>query len=1150
MGIQDRSKEKLLEELKELKQENMESSSVLKRHSKDFWLNRAVLVCAYSTIIIGLVVLSGWYLGLIEIISLGQMYVPMAEEAALLFILTGIALDLIRRNTQNKFWHYFLICSSGLIGIVTLLALIDFGTSYRWDLSNFIGQSDAFKLRILTGKMSPVTAICFLFVSIAILLLRTKARKYSIIFSSFVLFVGYTIVVGYSYGVPFLYSGSTIPMAWLTAIAFIVSSTGLLLAAGKETAPVSYFMEDSTRARLMRSILPVIFLSMFIHDFIDAYTSENSSSATALSSSIVDILVLLATGFIISFISRSIGNSIDKNIFERKLAEQALQKSEKKFRNYIDYAPLGVFVTDMKGQYVEVNAAASQITGYSQEELLKMNLTELIPPDLWTIAGNHFNQTIDNENSPLEIAFLRKDGSKGYWEVNDIKLSDERILGFVADITERKLTEAKIREKDSEFRKLSSNVPGMIYQFTRKSDGTYIVPITSEGILEIFGCTPEDVRHDFSPISRVIVPEDLDRIFAAIEYSAKHLTHFSCEYRVKRDGKEMQWISARSVPEKLEDGIITWYGFNSDITDLKKTEEELLISENRYALINEVLLTQNEEKERQADQLIIANKELHIQNEEKAKRAKEINLINKELLEREFQYRNLANSGPALVWTSGTDKLCNYFNNTWLSFTGRTLEQEMGNGWTEGVHPDDIADCVKTYLTAFDQKVPFEMEYRVMHVSGEYKWIVDLGTPNYNSDGEFIGYIGNCFDIAERKITEQQLVIAKDKAEESDRLKSAFLSNMSHEIRTPMNGILGFAELLKEPGLTGDQQQDYVRIINKSGLRMLNIINDIIDISKIESGLMMVDISKSNINEQIEYIHSFFKTEVERKGMQLFYKNTLPAKEATIYTDREKFYAIFTNLVKNAIKYTDQGSIEFGYQLTDVETHGRASLQDTESILEFYVKDTGIGIHPDRHKVVFERFVQADISDSRAFQGAGLGLSIAKAYVEMLGGKIRVESESGKGSTFYFTLPYRLHSTKKNLLTNDNQAEAAKKLIKKLKILVAEDDEISQDLLSISLQPVSYELQVVTNGVEAVEACRNHPDIDLVLMDIQMPLMDGYKATREIRKFNTEIIIIAQTAFGLKGDQAMAIEAGCNDYISKPINSKQLHTLINKHFQD
>lgn len=243
----------------------------------------------------------------------------------------------------------------------------------------------------------------------------------------------------------------------------------------------------------------------------------------------------------------------------------------------------------------------------------------------------------------------------------------------------------------------------------------------------------------------------------------------------------------------------------------------------------------------------------------------------------------------------------------------------------------------------------------------------------------------------------KELLKAKEQAEESDRLKSAFLANMSHEIRTPMNGILGFSELLKKPNLTGAQQQEYIRIIERSGIRMLNIINDIVDISKIEAGLMKLDIKESNINEQIEYIYTFFKPEAEAKNIKLYIKNSLPTAEAIIKTDREKVYAILTNLVKNAIKYSEKGSIEFGYNLKPV-------INPVE--LEFYVKDTGIGIPKHKHKTIFERFIQVDEADKMARQGAGLGLSISKGYVKMLGGKIWVESEVGTGSTFFFTLPY------------------------------------------------------------------------------------------------------------------------------------------------
>jgi len=404
-----------------------------------------------------------------------------------------------------------------------------------------------------------------------------------------------------------------------------------------------------------------------------------------------------------------------------------------------------------------------------------------------------------------------------------------------------------------------------------------------------------------------------------------------------------------------------------------------------------------------------------------------------------------------------------------------------------------------------------------------------------DSEGNIIGLIGLINDITELKQTELELINAKEKAEESDKLKSAFLSNMSHEIRTPMNGILGFAELLKKPQLTGEEQQDFIRTIEMSGARMLNIINNIVDISKIESGLIKVDIKESNINEQIEFVYKFFKPEVESKGMQFSFENGLPSKEAIIKTDIEKFYAILTNLVKNAIKFTNKGSIEFGY-----EKKGK--------YLEFFVKDTGIGISQKHKDLIFERFRQGSNSLTRNYEGAGLGLSISKSYVEMLEGKIWVESEEGKSSIFYFTIPYNVVSEEKYAIKNAVSGKDKEVETKNLKILVAEDDETSYSLMSITLQKISHEVLHAKTGVEAIESCHNNPDIDLVLMDIRMPDMDGYEATRQIRQFNKDVIIIAQTAYGFSSDREKAIEAGCNDYISKPINSTLLYELIKKHF--
>jgi len=417
-------------------------------------------------------------------------------------------------------------------------------------------------------------------------------------------------------------------------------------------------------------------------------------------------------------------------------------------------------------------------------------------------------------------------------------------------------------------------------------------------------------------------------------------------------------------------------------------------------------------------------------------------------------------------------------------------------------------------------------------------WFKNWAYPIFDKNREISNVIIQHNNITESKSAEQEMLIAKEHAEESDRLKSAFLANMSHEIRTPMNGILGFAELLKEPTLSGEEKDEYIEVIEKSGVRMLNIINDIVCISKVESGQMEISLSETNINEQINYILSFFKPETMQKGIQLSVSNPLPADEATIITDKEKIYAILTNLVKNAFKFTKTGTIELG-------------CDKKGEFVEFFVKDTGLGIPEEQKDFIFERFRQGSESLNRNYEGAGLGLSISKAFVEMLGGKIWVESNFGEGSIFYFTIPYHANVKEQERSEHpisdeatENQSNAK---LSKLKILVAEDDEASQLLLKKILGTSAKEIITVRNGLEAIETCRCHKDIDFVLMDIKMPEMDGYEATRQIREFNKSIVIIAQSAYALTGDREKAIDAGCNDYIAKPFGKSALENLISKY---
>ncbi len=392
-------------------------------------------------------------------------------------------------------------------------------------------------------------------------------------------------------------------------------------------------------------------------------------------------------------------------------------------------------------------------------------------------------------------------------------------------------------------------------------------------------------------------------------------------------------------------------------------------------------------------------------------------------------------------------------------------------------------------------------------------------------------------NVTERKKVEENLNEALEKAQESDRLKSAFLANMSHEIRTPMSGILGFTNLLKKPQLSGDKKKKYIDIIEKSGKRMLSTINDIIDISRIESGQVEIVNTYFCINEILEELFIFFNQEAKAKGINLQYKSTLSNTDALITSDAHKLEGILTNLIKNGIKFTEKGSVTFGYQLKEI---------NQQQFLEFYVSDTGIGIPENRIDAIFNRFEQADIEDKMALEGSGLGLSISKSYLEMLGGSISVASKINEGSTFTFSVPYIKQNPKPKGCTI--KAKEKEAFFKNLLVIIAEDDSTNTLVFKAMLEDYFGKVLYASNGEETIELCKKHPNVDLILMDIKMPKTNGYDATRAIRKFNKEVVIIAQTAYGLSRDREKALQVGCNDYIGKPIIKDEILEIIKPYF--
>ena len=379
------------------------------------------------------------------------------------------------------------------------------------------------------------------------------------------------------------------------------------------------------------------------------------------------------------------------------------------------------------------------------------------------------------------------------------------------------------------------------------------------------------------------------------------------------------------------------------------------------------------------------------------------------------------------------------------------------------------------------------------------------------------------------RMINDELTEAKLKAEESDQLKTAFLANMSHEIRTPMNGILGFTELLKDTEITDSEKSKYLEIIQKSGERMLNIINDLIDISKIEAGQVEVTISSASINKMFDSLYEFFLPEAEKRNLTLILKKELTDNRSVIETDEVKLNQVLSNLIKNALKFTPSGQIVLGYRVN-------------KGSIIFYVQDTGIGISLEFHKKIFERFLQGGQHSENASEGSGLGLSISKAFIEMMGGNIWVESEPGKGSTFCFSLPYNnVFDHSKDEIFEPQHAD---KILSDLVILIAEDDDTSYEYLVRIFKRYRVKTLRASTGNEVVNLVNSNPEIGLILMDIKMPVMNGLDATRIIKQHRPRLPVIAQTAYAQAHDSRYAFEAGCDDYIAKPINQDHLLTKI------
>ncbi|MBI9067277.1 MAG: PAS domain S-box protein [Salinivirgaceae bacterium] len=810
---------------------------------------------------------------------------------------------------------------------------------------------------------------------------------------------------------------------------------------------------------------------------------------------------------------------------ELKIAKEKAEENEEIYRNLVQVMPDGVYKSTNDGVFVDVNPAMVSMLGYANKE-------ELMAIDIKTQLYFHVN---DRESVELQVnlkemgiyRMKKKDGSEIWVEDHGWLTLDknENIIfheGIMRDITERmsteqagKQAEEKIREKDMQFRKLSANVSDLIYQFTRRPDGTYFVPIASEGIRNIFGCTPEDVADDFTPIGRVIHPNDAARVISDIEYSAEHLTYFTCEFRVQIPGKEIQWILSRSTPEKLPDGSITWYGFNADITGRKRNEQ---IQKLIHNISNAVAISNNPE-----EFIVLVKNELET--------IIDTNNFYVAL------YDESTDSIDLLYHKDKKDKIKSFqAGKTLTKYVIKTKKSLLA---TRAVKAK-LVKSGEVELVGADSEVWLGVP---LFAKGKVSGVIALQSYEnekaYNeSDMKTLEIISHQISISlERKKAEQDLKSALVKAQESDQLKTEFLNNMSHEIRTPLNGILGFSKLLDKSNKSEQKRKQYVNIIQDSGNQLMRIIEDILEISQL--GTKQVEAIEKEIclNDLLLDLFSIFDIKAKEIKLPLYFKKGLSDKDSWILTDKSKLNKIISNLLENALKFTREGFIEFGYQ-------------QLNSSLEIYVKDTGIGIKPESQEIIFERFSQEEKGLSRNVGGLGLGLSISKENAELLGGSIKLQSEKGKGSTFIVTIPYKPVNLKieKNSSVNDTGKTTKKR--DKYTILIVEDEVINYIYLETLIEEeIDLECKTIyaRNGKEAVDICTKKEGIDFVLMDLKMPVMDGFEATKLIKELRPDLPIVAQTAYSKQEDRDKAISAGCDDYITKPISEETLNEILIKY---
>lgn len=813
-------------------------------------------------------------------------------------------------------------------------------------------------------------------------------------------------------------------------------------------------------------------------------------------------------------------------IHRQRLLE-AIKVDKRYFEELFHSSPFGIAILDTEGIVQHINRGFTEIFGYSEEDLAHKKLDDILPaPEDQEDARQLTKKSLSGKEIDFEAVRYRKDGAPVNVSILGRFLhptpNESAVFSIYIDITER----VKALRLSAENRQKYQGL------FEMSNDGICIMEkgvfIEVNGKMPaLFGCISEDLIgnsiFDYSPEFQ---PDGELSFTKGVALYTKALsgTPVTFEWLHQRiDGS--RFYGEISLSRFELGGKLYAQGILRDISERKATEVSL---KKRFEFINFL--------SRASSDLI----NLHPEN------------INNAIVETLKQGAIFANCEYAQVFLmNAKGDACELYS-SWHNDESANIDQAIqalviskfngiytyllsGNLLQTGISnfPDYFSeDVLKSFIEPLNIK---SMVVIPLIVNNAY--IGHIGFHSTTTEecwsNEDLNTLKLCSQIIanaiERKQVIRELEEAKQKAEESDQLKTAFLASMSHEIRTPMNHIIGFIELLKDPNLSEQEKNEFFSIIRNSGNHLLKLIDDIIDIAKIEANQLEIHSVETSLNDFLKEQYSAFREQLNNGPKnKINFSLSIPGKKVSDFVkiDTLRLQQVLTNLLANSIKFTREGSIRFGYEMQD------------ENTLRFFVEDTGIGIPAENQQLIFDRFRQLDYSYSREFSGTGLGLAISKGLVELLGGTIWVKSKPGEGSTFFFTIPYNPLSPVQQQAAMIAKTSGEYNFEGKT-ILVVEDDEINYRFLEITLSKTRAHILHADNGQTAVEISLTE-NVDLVLMDIQIPVIDGYTATRMVKEAKPNLPVIAQTAHALDDERNQCIEAGADAYVAKPINRKQL----------